>query len=88
METAGWVAYYRRRYDEARAYADEAVGRAEDVAVRVSALALAGRVRHGAGDLAGAVEQLAAAPADGPPAVRGIADVWLAMARVHQGRPA
>jgi hypothetical protein len=24
---------------------------------------------------------------DGPPAVRGIADVWLAQARLHQGRP-
>jgi hypothetical protein len=54
--------------------------------VRVSALALAGRVRHGAGDLAGAVEHLATV-GDGPPAVRGIADVWLAQARVHQGRP-
>ncbi|HVM03035.1 MAG TPA: hypothetical protein VM263_10235, partial [Acidimicrobiales bacterium] len=83
---AGWVAYYRRRYDEARAYADEAAARATDDAVRVGALALAGRVRHGAGDLAGAVERLSAV-GDGPPSVRGIADVWLAQARLHQGRP-
>jgi DNA-binding SARP family transcriptional activator/tetratricopeptide (TPR) repeat protein len=87
LEVAGWVAYYRRRYDEARAYADEAVARAADEAVLVSALALAGRVRHGAGDLSGAVEQLTAV-SGGPPVVRGIADVWLAHARVHQGRPA
>ena len=87
LEVAGWVAYYRRRYDEARAYADEAVARAADEAVLVSALALAGRVRHGAGDLSGAVEQLTAV-GGGPPVVRGIADVWLAHARVHQGRPA
>ncbi len=86
LEVAGWVAYYRRRYGEARAYADEAAARATDDAVLVSALALAGRVRHGAGDLAGAVEQLTAVRT-GPPAVRGIADVWLAHARVHQGRP-
>jgi DNA-binding SARP family transcriptional activator len=86
LEVAGWVAYYRRRYDEARAYADEATARADDDAVRVSALALAGRVRHGVGDLAGAAERLAAV-GDGPPAVRGIAEVWLAQARVHQGRP-
>ena len=87
LEAAGWVAYYRRRYDEARAYADEAAARATDDAVRVSALALAGRVRHGAGDLAGAVEHLTAVHG-GPPSVRGVADVWLAHARVHQGRPA
>lgn len=86
LEVSGWVAYYRRQYDDARAYAEEAATRAVDDAVRVSALALAGRVRHGAGDLAGAVEHLTAV-GDGPPSVRGIADVWLAQARVHQGRP-
>jgi len=87
LEAAGWVAYYRRRYGEARAYADEAAARAGDDAVRVSALALAGRVRHGAGDLQGAVEHLAAVRG-GPPSVRGVADVWLGHALVHQGRPA
>lgn len=87
LEVAGWVAYYRRRYDEARAYADEAAARATDDAVRVSALALAGRVRHGAGDLPGAIEHLTAVRG-GPPSVRGVAEVWLAQARVHQGRPA
>jgi len=86
LEVAGWVAYYRRRYDEARAYADQAAARADDAAVRVSALALGGRVRHGAGDLTGAVERLTAVT-DGPPRVQGIADVWLAGVRVHQGRP-
>ena len=86
LEVAGWVAYYRRRYDEARAFAEEAGARATDDAVRISALALAGRVRHGSGDLAGAVEHLCHV-GDGPPPVRGIADVWLAQARLHQGRP-
>ena len=86
LEVAGWVAYYRRQYPEAGAFADEAATRATDDAVRVSALALAGRVRHGAGDLAGAVERLTAV-GDGPPAVRGVAEVWLAQARLHQGRP-
>lgn len=87
LEVAGWIAYYRRRYDDARAFADEAAASAEDDAVRISALALAGRVRHGAGDLAGAVEQLSGV-GEGPPQVRGVADVWLAQARNHQGRPA
>ncbi len=87
LEVAGWVAYYRRRYDDARAYADEAARRTTDLAVQASALALAGRVRHAVGDLAGAVEHLT--PVEGaPPAVRGIAEVWLAQVRVHQGRPA
>ena len=86
LEVAGWVAYYRRNYDDARAYADEAAARATDDAVRISARALAGRVRHAAGDLVGAVEHLAAV-GDGPTAVRGVADVWLALARLHQGRP-
>lgn len=86
LEVAGWVAYYRRRYEEAQAFADEAAARATDDAVRVSALALAGRARHGAGDLAGAVEHLAGV-GEGPASVRGVADVWLAQARLHQGRP-
>jgi tetratricopeptide (TPR) repeat protein len=87
LEVAGWVAYYRRHYDDAQAYADEAAARATDGALRVSALALGGRVRHGAGDLAGAVEYLTT-DAEAPPSVRGMADVWLAQVRVHQGRPA
>lgn len=87
LETAGWVSYYRRRYHDARAYAEEAAAAAEDAALRVSALSLAGRVRHGAGDLAGAAEQLTAVE-DAPLHVRGVADVWLAQVRVHQGRPA
>ena len=86
LEAAGWVAYYRRRYDDARAYADQASARAGDAAVRVSALALAGRVRHGEGDLAGAAALLSGV-GDGPPPLRGVADVWLAQARIHQGRP-
>lgn len=87
LEVAGWVAYYQRRYDDARAYAEEAAGRATDVAVRASALALAGRIRHAVGDLDGAIEHLTAAEG-APPAVRGVADVWLAQVHAHQGRPA
>lgn len=87
LEVAGWVAYYQRRYREARACADEVVEVATDPAVRASAVALAGRTRHGAGDLQGAAEVLAT-PVDGAPAaVRHVADVWLAHVRNHQGRP-
>lgn len=86
LEVAGWAAYYRRNYVDARAFAEEAAARATDVAVRASALALAGRVRHAVGDLDGAVERLTSVE-DAPPPVRGIADVWLAQVRAHQGRP-
>jgi len=86
LEAAGWVAYYQRRYDEAGAYAEEAAARSTDLAVRASALALAGRIRHALGDLAGAIEHLNSVEGS-PPPVRGIADVWLGQVRVHQGRP-
>lgn len=88
LEVAGWVAYYRRRYDEALGYAEAALERVTDPALRVSCLALAGRVRHGAGLLPDAVEALEQASAlEAPPEVRALAAVWLAQARAHQGRP-
>jgi DNA-binding SARP family transcriptional activator len=86
LEVAGWAAYYRRDYVGAHAFAEEAVARATDVAVRASAVALAGRIRHAVGDLAGAIEHLTSVE-NAPPAVRGIADVWLAQVRAHQGSP-
>lgn len=85
-EVAGWVAYYQRRYDDARAYADRAA-QADDPALRASGLALAGRVRHGAGDLSGALACLTTPVQAAPPAVSGVADVWLAQVRNHQGLP-
>lgn len=89
LEVAGWVAYYRRRYDLARVQADEGVATAVEPAVRVSCLALAGRVRHGSGDVREAVDRLESAVAESaPPEVRGLAAVWLAQARIHEGRPA
>ena len=86
LEVAGWIAYYRRRSDRARVLAEEGLARTADPAVRTSCLALAGRARHGAGDLAGAIERLEST-SGGPPEVRGVADVWLAQARIHEGRP-
>lgn len=87
LEAAGWAAYYRRDYAAARAFADEGVVRSDNASVRVSCLALGGRVRHGAGDLMGAAAQLETAVAgDAAAEVRGLASVWLALARLHQGR--
>jgi DNA-binding SARP family transcriptional activator len=86
-EVAGWVAYYQRRYDNARAHAERALEQADDPALRASALALAGRVRHGAGDLQGALDCLTTPVPGAPAAVSGVADVWLGQVRNHQGRP-
>lgn len=84
LEIAAWASYYRRRYDEARAFADEATTSAPDQTVRISALAVGARVRHGSGDLQGAIAHLEQV-GDGPPEVRGVADVWHAHALVHVG---
>ena len=48
---------------------------------------LSARVRHAAGDLAGALDQYVEADG-GPPATRQVADVWFANALLHAGRPA
>jgi tetratricopeptide (TPR) repeat protein len=87
FEVAGWIEYYRRRYDRAERLADEASARAERTSpVRASALALAGRIRHGHGHLADAEERLAIA-IGGPPEIKALAEVWLGQVRIHQGRP-
>jgi DNA-binding SARP family transcriptional activator len=86
-EVAGWVAYYQRHYDAARAHAERALEQADDPALKASALALAGRVRHGAGDLQGALDCLTTAVPGAPAAVSGVAAVWLGQVRNHQGRP-
>ncbi len=87
-EVAGWIAYYRRRYDDARRHADAGAAAAGGPSLRVSCAALAGRIRHGSGDLRGAAERLVEAVGEeAPPAVRGLAEVWLAQVRLHEGRP-
>jgi tetratricopeptide (TPR) repeat protein len=87
FEIAGWVEYYRRRYDRALRFAEEAVDRASpNSPLHASALALSGRVRHSRGDAAGAEARLVASQ-HGPPAVRALGEVWLAQLRTHQGRP-
>lgn len=87
LEVAGWIAYYRRRADDARAFADEAAAATDDPVLRASCLALAGRIRHGAGDVVDAAARLEDA-ASGPAAARAVGAVWLAGLRLHQGRPA
>src|SRR5260221_609229 len=58
LEAAAWVEYYRRDYELAFEYAEEAVARSADDGLRSSCLAVSGRVLHAAGDLAGAQHRL------------------------------
>lgn len=86
LEVAAWVEYYRRDYDMAYRYAEEAVARSDDAGLRASCLAMSGRVLHARGDLVEAEPRLVEAVATAPSAVRGFAQVWLAGLRTHQGR--
>jgi DNA-binding SARP family transcriptional activator len=86
LEVAAWVEYYRRDYDMAYRYAEEAVARSDDLGLRASCLAMSGRVLHARGDLHDAEPRLAEAVATAPAAVRGFAQVWMACFRGHQGR--
>jgi DNA-binding SARP family transcriptional activator len=85
LEVAAWTAYYRRRYDQARVYADAGVETADEASIEASCRAVAGRVRHAAGDLAAAEVRLA--PGSAAHGERGLVDIWLASLRAHQGKP-
>ncbi|MEY2453014.1 MAG: hypothetical protein QOD92_2588 [Acidimicrobiaceae bacterium] len=86
LEVAAWVEYYRRDYDMAHRYAEEAVASTDDPGLRASCLAMSGRVLHARGDLPDAEPRLAEAVATAPASVRGFAQVWMASLRAHQGR--
>jgi tetratricopeptide (TPR) repeat protein len=88
LEVAAWVEYYRRDYEKAYRYAEEAVARSDDPGLRASCLAVSGRVLHARGDLQDAEVRLVEAVETAPPSVRGFAQVWLGGLRSHQGRNA
>jgi DNA-binding SARP family transcriptional activator len=85
LEVAGWAAYYRRDYELARRRADEAVQRSDDPGLRASCLALSGRVLHASGRLEEAEPRMIEAAESAPPSMRGVAQIFLAGLRVHQG---
>lgn len=87
LETGAWAAYFARRFDESRSFADDGVALAQDPTFRASCLTVAGRVRHASGDLAGAEPLLreAVSLAKGP--ARAVPTVWLGVLRSHQSRP-
>jgi DNA-binding SARP family transcriptional activator len=85
FELAGWVAYYGRAHVDTLRFAEEGMARSDDTAVRASCLSLAGRTRHTLGDLDAAEGHLREAVAIAPPAVRPVAQIWLAGLRTHRG---
>ncbi len=90
LELGGWIAYYRRDYVHARAFACEALATTASPELRSSAAALEGRIRHSQGDLTGALVCLQSA-IDGATdstshRTSGVAQVWLSSVLTHQGR--
>ena len=88
LELAGWAAYYQRDFAKARHFCEQAqsVLIPGDNALKLSVLALAGRISHADGDLHMAQESLESAVAAAPSAERaGVAAVWLGWLRADRG---
>jgi DNA-binding SARP family transcriptional activator/predicted negative regulator of RcsB-dependent stress response len=86
LELAGWTAYYARDFPAALRWAEEAAARTEEPERRASSLSLAARILHSTGHLAAAETRLGEAVRSDVPGVRAMAEVWLGLLRVHQGR--
>ena len=86
LEVGAWASYFGRRFTQAAQFADDGALAAADPAIRARCLAVGGRTRHAAGDLAGAEAQLSEALslAHGPDRVTAAA--WLGVIRSHQSR--
>jgi DNA-binding SARP family transcriptional activator len=88
LEVGAWASYFDRRFAQAAQFAEEGAIAATGSPIRARCLAVAGRTRHAAGDLARAEAQLteAISLAEGPDRVTAAA--WLGVLRTHQSRPA
>ena len=88
LEVGAWASYFGRRFAQAAQFADDGAMAAGDVPTRARCLAVGGRIRHAAGELAEAEALLdqALAVADG--ADRVTAAAWLGVLRAHQSRAA
>jgi DNA-binding SARP family transcriptional activator len=88
LEVGAWACYFDRQFARAAAYAQDGAVAAADPATRARCLAVGGRTRHAAGDLAQAEMLLgeALALSEGPERVTAAA--WLGVLRSHQSRTA
>lgn len=87
LEVGAWASYFGRRFAQAAQFAEDGALAAADGATRARCLAVGGRTRHAAGDLAQAELLLgeALSIAQGPDRVTAAA--WLGVLRAHQSRP-
>jgi len=86
LEVGAWASYFGRRFAQAAQFADDGAMAAADPVTRARCLAVGGRTRHAAGDLAGAEAQLGEALVLAHGADRVTAAAWLGVIRSHQSR--
>jgi DNA-binding SARP family transcriptional activator/tetratricopeptide (TPR) repeat protein len=86
MQVGAWACYFDRQFAQATQFAQDGVIAAADQATRSRCLAVGGRIRHAAGDLAGAEPMLSEACALAEGSDRVTAAAWLGVLRAHQSR--
>jgi tetratricopeptide (TPR) repeat protein len=86
LEVGAWASYFGRQFAQAAQFAEDGALAAEDATTRARCLAVGGRTRHAAGDLAGAELLLGEALSLAEGADRVTAAGWLGVLRAHQSR--
>ena len=88
LAVGAWAAYFDRRFATAIQFAEDGALAAADAATRARCLAVGGRTRHAAGDLAQAELLLGEALSLASGQERVTAAAWLGVLRAHQSRVA
>ena len=88
LEVGAWACYFDRRFAQAAQFAADGALAAADLATRSRCLAVGGRTRHAAGDLAQAELLLGEAFALAEGTDRVTAAAWLGVLRAHQSQTA
>jgi tetratricopeptide (TPR) repeat protein len=86
LEVGAWACYFDRRFGQAAQFAADGALAAADPATRSRCLAVGGRTRHAAGDLAQAELLLGEAFALAEGTDRVTAAAWLGVLRAHQSK--
>ncbi len=86
LEVGAWACYFDRRFAQAAQFAADGALAAADPAIRSRCLAVGGRTRHAAGDLAQAELLLGEAFALAEGTERVTAAAWLGVLRAHQSK--
>jgi tetratricopeptide (TPR) repeat protein len=86
LEVGAWACYFDRRFAQAAQFAADGALAAADPAIRSRCLAVGGRTRHAAGDLAQAELLLGEAFALAEGTDRVTAAAWLGVLRAHQSK--